>query len=135
MVLFFSSLFLCAVDLIFESSALSCVTLSEAPIVPCDWTTFFNSNLKSLVLFGAVLAPVLAAAIHGILATTEYTKVAEASRETADRIASLTVTITTFPSSEEAARPEALKPIREAVTAFADAAINEASGWRAMLRV
>jgi hypothetical protein len=27
-----------------------------------------------------------------------------------------------------------LKPIRDAVTAFADAAINEASGWRTMLR-
>ena len=100
----------------------------------CGTTSFFNENLKSLVLFGAVLAPVLAAAIHGVLATTEYTKVAESSRETADRITSLIAAITAFPPSEERAGPAALKPIRDAVTAFADAAINEASGWRAMLR-
>ena len=103
--LFFSSLVLCAIDLLAES----------------NWPGVFNDNFKSLVLFGAVMAPTLSAAIHGILATTEYTKVWEA-------------TITAFPDSEEAAGPEALAPIRDAVTAFADAAINEASDWRAMLR-
>jgi hypothetical protein len=36
--------------------------------------------------------------------------------------------------SEEDARPSTLEPIRDAVTAFADAAINEAVGWHAMLR-
>jgi hypothetical protein len=116
--LFFSSLVLCAIDLLAES----------------NWPGVFNDNFKSLVLFGAVMAPTLSAAIHGILATTEYTKVAESSRETADRIAPLVATITAFPGSEEAAGPEALAPIRDAVTAFADAAINEASDWRAMLR-
>ena len=35
----------------------------------------------------------------------------------------------------EERRAGGTKPIRDAVTAFASAAINEASGWRPMLRV
>ena len=116
--LFFFSLLLCVVDLFAE----------------LIWPGFFNANLKSLVLFGAVLAPVVAAAIHGVLTTTEYNKIADSSKEIADRIASLITTIRGFPTTEGRAAPEALKPIRDAVTAFADAAINEASNWRAMLR-
>jgi hypothetical protein len=115
--LFFSSLFLCGADLVAESYG----------------SLFFDANVRPFVLFGALLAPTVAAAIHGVLATIEYTKVAESSRETANRIASLVRTIEEFPASGKPAIPEALTPIRDAVTAFADAAISEASNWRALL--
>jgi len=133
-VLFFVSLVLCLADLFFESETLRCATNSHGFIVPCPLTEIFNANIRSFVLFGAVMMPVLGAAIHGILATTEYTKVAESSRETADRIASLLVIVDAIPPSEADATPLTLEPIRDAVTAFAGAAINEAVGWHAMLR-
>jgi len=60
--------------------------------------------------------------------------VAESSRETADRIASLLVIVDAIPPSEAEATPLTLEPIRDAVAAFAGAAINEAVGWHAMLR-
>jgi hypothetical protein len=123
--LFFSSLVLCLIDLAAESCTASCFAYAL--------TGPFRDNFKSLVLFGAILAPTLSAAIHGILATTEYTKVAESSSETADRIVLLVKTICDFSPGEGLAGPETLEPIRDAVTAFADAAVNEASGWHAML--
>jgi hypothetical protein len=132
--LFFVSLVLCLVDLAAESEALRCATQLRGFILPCNWTEYFTENFRSLVLFGAVMAPVLGAAIHGVLTTTEYTKVAESSRETGDRIASLLVPIRALPPSEADASLVTLEPIRDAVIAFADAAINEASGWHAMLR-
>ncbi len=39
----------------------------------------------------------------------------------------------TFHSSEARAGPDTLQPVHDAIIAFADAAINEARGWRAML--
>ena len=86
------------------------------------------------MLFGAIFAPVLAAAIHGVLATAEYTKVAESSKEAADRLASLFPGIMKFPAGDEQADPSTLLPIQEAITAFTHAAVNEASGWRAIFR-
>jgi hypothetical protein len=134
--LFFLSLILCFSELMTESVTTHCAASSDRLLWgskwPCDWTTGFNANLRSLVLFGAILAPVIAAAIHGVLATTEYTKVAESSRETADRIAALVTRVA--PPGEADAELVTLEPLRDAVTAFADAAINEASGWHAMLR-
>jgi len=131
--LFFVSLLLCLVDLVAESSARSCQGSCTASGW-CCLVGYFNDTLKSLVLFGAIFAPILAAAIHGILATTEYTKVAQSSRETAERIAALVHTIRTFPPSDQLAEPSTLEPIKATVAEFADAAINEASGWRAIFR-
>jgi hypothetical protein len=125
-VLFMLSLVLCFTEVTIELVALKMPT--------ADWILSFNKNWKSMLLFVAVLLPTVSAAIHGILATTEYIKVAESSGETADRIALLVGEIKTLPPSEQIARPDLLEPIRKAVTAFADEAINEASGWRAMLR-
>ena len=72
---------------------------------------------------------VLAAAIHGVLATTEYTKIAESSKHIADRIAALAKPIRAFtPANDDVcADPETLRPIHDAVAAFADATINDAS--------
>jgi hypothetical protein len=132
--LFFISLLLCLADLFFESETLRCATHTHGFILPCPWTGIFNENFRSIVLFCAVMMPVLGAAIHGILATTEYTKVAESSKEAADRIASLLVTVGAMPASEADADRVTLEPIRDAVAEFAAAAINEAVGWHAMLR-
>ncbi len=122
--LFFLSLVLCAIALVGELTP-HCPT--------CTLGALFNDKLRPLIFFGAVLVPTLSAAIHGILATTEYTKLAESSRETAARIKQLADTIKEFCPGDGPATPEALAPIQKPVTAFADAAINEASGWRATL--
>ena len=133
--LFFLSLFLCFLELASEAVTLNC-PVPDGMVLglswPCGFVTWFNPDFRSLTLFGAILAPVVAAAIHGVLATTEYTKVAESSRETADRIAALVTRVA--PPGEADAELVTLEPLRDAVTAFADAAINEASGWHAMLR-
>ena len=134
--LFFLSLALCLLELLSEPATIACALSPDRLLWgfrwPCDFTRCFNPNFRSLALFGAILAPVVAAAIHGVLATTEYTKVAESSRETADRIAVLVSRIA--PPTETDAEVVTLDSLRDAVTAFADAAINEASGWHAMLR-
>jgi hypothetical protein len=123
--LFFLSLVVCAAALVVEMFRLHCRS--------CEWTASFDDNFRSMLLFFAVLAPTVSAAIHGVLATTEYTKLAESSSETANRIASLVEKVDAFQPGDGPASPEALGPIRNAVTDFADAAINEASGWRATL--
>jgi hypothetical protein len=131
--LFFASLLLCLVDLAFEAGTRSCHAL-HGPANWCYVVGVFNGNLKSIIEFLAILAPVVAAAIHGVLATTEYTKVAESSRRTAARIESLIPGIEAFISNEHPANSKTLESIHDAIFAFADATINEASQWREMLR-
>jgi hypothetical protein len=123
-----------AVRLFFVSLVLCLVALLVEFLTPTStWAASLNEEYGPWLFLGAVLVPTLSAAIHGILATTEYTKLAESSRETASRIASLAKAVKRFQPGVGPAIPEALKPIHEPIRAFADAAINEASGWRATL--
>jgi len=132
-ILFFISLLLCLVDLAFEAGTRSCHA-SHAATWWCYTVDGFSRNVKSIIEFLAILAPVVAAAIHGVLATTEYTKVAESSRRTAARIESLIPTIDAFVCGDHSANSKTLLGIHDAIFAFADATINEASQWREMLR-
>ena len=126
-----------AVGLFFLSLGLSFIALLVEVLMShwssCGRLVWLNETYGPWLFLGAVLAPTLSAAIHGILATTEYTKLAEASRETAARIRPLALAVKAFHPGDAPAVPETLEPICQLVTAFADAAINEASGWRATL--
>ena len=92
------------------------------------------NHMRDAVIFFAALFPIVSAAIHGILATTEYTKVADNSGETAEAIHGLVERLKKIPAGMEPANPTSLEPMRDTVLEFATLAINEATGWRAMLR-
>ena len=86
------------------------------------------------IVFLAALLPILSAAIHGILANTEYTKVADTSGEIAHRIYKLVDQFSAVPVPADWEDENALVPTRNVVREFVELVINEATGWRAMLR-
>jgi hypothetical protein len=91
---------------------------------------------SDVTLFLAALLPVVAAAIHGVLANTEYTKVAENSGDVAQEIHALVERLLKVPAPppEALATVDGLDDVREIVLEFARTVINEATGWRSMLR-
>ncbi len=102
---------------------------------------FFNHAMPQLeqalggtLLFFAALLPVFSAAIHGVLAHTEYTKLAETSAEIAVRIHDQYEQLAAIDVADEVEAARSLEPLRDAVFAFAETAINEATGWTATLR-
>jgi hypothetical protein len=99
---------------------------SVSPVDPDFW--------RGLILFSSAMAPVLSAAIHGILANTEYTKVADTSGEVAQRIHELVDELSAMPVPDDWDSEKSTRPMRNAVQEFVGLVINEATGWRAMLR-
>ena len=89
---------------------------------------------RGLILFSSAMAPILSAAIHGILANTEYTKVADTSGEVAHRIHELVDELSAMPVPAGWDNEKATRPMRDTVQEFVELVINEATGWRAMLR-
>lgn len=131
--LFFASLLLCLIDIAFEGLGSWCRREREAAM-RCGAAEAFEVDWRSLVLFLAGIAPVLSAAIHGILSTTEYTKLAQISTETAGRIYVLYETLAAIDAADVEATPQVLAPISAVVQQFAEEVIEEATGWKAMLR-
>ncbi|MEO8740796.1 MAG: hypothetical protein ABI537_13985 [Casimicrobiaceae bacterium] len=91
---------------------------------------------RDISLFCAALFPVLAAAIHGTLANTEYTKVAENSGDVAQEIHALVERLMQVPMPQPNVDADAagLADVHDIVLEFAGTVINEATGWRSMLR-
>jgi hypothetical protein len=129
--LFFASLVLCLLAVLFECFTPGC---EGSQWTGCAIVRSFDANWRSFVLFFAGIAPVLAAAIHGVLSTAEYAKLAETSAETAERVGTLYKELETIDSDDAQATPETLAPMRGIVEQFADEVISEAMGWKAMLR-
>ncbi len=93
-----------------------------------------KSEHGSTLLFFAALLPVFSAAIHGVLAQTEYIKLAETSAEVAARIHDQYEQLAAVDVTDGAATSASLEPLRETVFAFAATVVNEATGWTATLR-
>ncbi len=93
-----------------------------------------GEHTRHLIVFLAALFPILSAAIHGVLANTEYTKVADTSGEVAHRIHELVDEFSDLPVPNDWDDEKTLVPTRNLVREFVELVINEATGWRAMLR-
>lgn len=131
--LFFASLALCLLAVLFECFTPACEERHWAGKA-CAIVQRFGANWRSLVLFCAGIAPILSAAIHGVLSTAEYAKLAETSADTAERICALYQRLATLDGGDVQATPETLAPMRDIVEQFVGEVINEAMGWKAILR-
>lgn len=128
---FFLALLICVVEFglwmvdrasgIDAGSALSCVAPDER---------------RATLLFFAALLPIFSAACYLIVTHAEFAKVADTSGETKERIVELRrrLKTTRIPLSDAPANPDTLAALRPVVVEFVAMAINEATGWRAMLR-
>jgi hypothetical protein len=105
-------------------------------LLVCVLDNFVPPDYRDYSLFFAALLPVLAAAIHGTLASTEYTKVAENSGDVALEVRAYVerLLVIPLPLIDAPANGETLANVHDIVLEFAETVINEATGWRAMLR-
>ena len=122
--LFICGLFLCVVNFLVESGCTPNFSFSCC----------FERIGGEVIVFLAAMLPIVSAAIHGILANTEYTKVADTSGDVAHTINGLVEILSAMPVADDWDDEKGLQPMRVTVHEFVEVVLNEATGWRSMLR-